>query len=64
MTTDGYVFSLHRFGGDKLVVGSVDVIEVYRLKETGFEKMSKEGGEEVVDGGFDVIGLGGNVYAA
>ena len=46
------------------MVGSVDVIEVYRLKETGFEKMSKEGGEVVVDGGFDVIGLGGNVYAA
>ena len=29
------------------MVGDRGVIEVYRLRETGFEKMSKQGGEEV-----------------
>ena len=44
-----YISSLFKFNDDCLVVGSNNsFIDVYKVKDTHFERLSKEGGEKVV----------------
>ena len=66
------ISSLFKFNDDCLVVGSYpSLIDVYKVKDTHFERLSKEGGEKVGGekvGGYysihNMINISNNTYAA